>query len=82
VRRHGSDAILTVVPRLPTGLARMHAQLSLEPAGLADTVLTLPQDLRLFSALDDRSDPLEGPNAALQHALGRWPVGLFSTRRP
>ena len=60
----------------------MHAQLSLEPAGLADTVLTLPQDLRLFNALDDRSDPLEGPNAALQHALGRWPVGLFSTRRP
>ena len=82
VRRRGSDAILTVVPRLPTGLAKAHAQLSLEPAGLADTVLALPPGLRLFSALDDRSDPLEGPHAALQHALGRWPVGLFSTRRP
>ncbi len=82
LRRHGADAILTVVPRLPAGLGRMHAQLSLEPAGLADTVLALPPGLRLFSALDERSDPLEGSDVALHHALGRWPVGLFSTRRP
>jgi (1->4)-alpha-D-glucan 1-alpha-D-glucosylmutase len=82
VRRHGSDAILTVVPRLPTGIGRVHAQLSLEPTGLADTFLALPQDLLLFSALEDRAAPLGGPDAALQHVLGHWPVGLFSTRRP
>lgn len=82
LRRHGSDAVLTVVPRLPAGIARVAAQLSLEPSGLADTVLMLPPGLRLFSVLDDCGNPLGGSNAALQHALGHWPVGLFSTRRP
>ena len=82
VRRQGSDAILAVVPRLPTGLTMAHAQLSLEAGGLAGTSLTLPDGLRLFSALDDRSDALTARNVALQEVLGRWPVGLFSTRRP
>ena len=79
VRRHGPDAILTVVPRLPTGLVMAHAQLSLDPSGLTDTRLALPE-VHLFNALDDRSDPI-AQNVALQEVLGRWPVGLFSTRR-
>jgi (1->4)-alpha-D-glucan 1-alpha-D-glucosylmutase len=82
VRRHHSDAILSVVPRLPTGLTMLHAQLSLDQNGLAGTGLILPDGLRLFSALDDRSDPITGRNVALQELLGRWPVGFFSTRRP
>jgi (1->4)-alpha-D-glucan 1-alpha-D-glucosylmutase len=81
VRRHGSDALLTVVPRLPTGLVMAHAQLSLDSCGLTDTTLALPAELQLFNALDDRSDPVTARIVALQEVLGRWPVGLFSTRR-
>jgi len=82
VRRHRSDALLTVVPRLPAGLAMAHAQLSLDAGGLADTSLVLPDGLQLFNALDDRSDRITARNVALQEVLGRWPVGIFSTRRP
>lgn len=79
VRRHGSDAILTVVPRLPGGLIRNPATLALD---LEDTRLSLAADLTLFDAIDERTPPIMSRNAALQQILTRWPVALFSTRRP
>jgi (1->4)-alpha-D-glucan 1-alpha-D-glucosylmutase len=82
LRRHESDAVLVVVPQLASGLRRQHAQLAFDPAVLADTSLTLPAGLALTSALDDRSEPVAGPHAALQQLWRRWPVALFSTRRP
>jgi malto-oligosyltrehalose synthase len=72
LRRHDSDAIIVVVPRLPTGL---------ESKGLATTSLTLPTGLQLFSALDACGRPV-GVHAALQQIWRHLPVALFSTRRP
>ena len=71
LRRHESDALAVLVPRLPTGLT---------PEGLAETSLALPARLELFSALED--DIVLGPHAALQQIWQRWPVALLSTRRP
>jgi hypothetical protein len=48
---------------------------------LSGTTLTLPADLQLISALEDGSEPIVGPHAALQHFWQRWPVALLSTRR-
>jgi (1->4)-alpha-D-glucan 1-alpha-D-glucosylmutase len=79
VRRHKSDAILTVVPRLPGALIRDPADLALD---LRDTRLSLSEDLTLFNAVDDRTNPITSRNAALQQILVRWPVALFSTRKP
>ena len=81
VRRQDTDAILVAVPRLPTAFDMLHAQLSLEPEGLEGTWLRLPLALELFSTLDDRSESITTRDVALQQALGRWPVALFSTRR-
>jgi len=79
VRRRGSDAILTVVPRLPGTLIRDPADLSLD---LQDTRLCLSGDLTLFNAVDERTAPITSRNTALQQVLLRWPVALFSTRKP
>ena len=79
VRRHKSDAILTVVPRLPTTLIRDPADLSLD---LQDTRLSLSSDLILFDALDEHVTPITSRNVALQQILVRWPVAFFSTRKP
>jgi (1->4)-alpha-D-glucan 1-alpha-D-glucosylmutase len=82
MRRRDADALLVVVPRLAAGLRRTDEQLAFGPAALADTTLALPGDLAFASALDDRSAPLAGAHAALQQIWRRWPVALFSTRRP
>jgi maltooligosyltrehalose synthase len=79
LRRHGSDCILTVIPRLPLTLIKDPEELSLTLKG---TRLSLAEGLTLFNALDDRSDPLTPRNAALQQIFSRWPVALFSTRKP
>lgn len=82
VRRHGADAILVAVPRLPMEFRLAHELLSPEAESLAGTVLHLPQSMELFSALDDGSDPIATRDVALQQILRRWPLALFSTRRP
>jgi maltooligosyltrehalose synthase len=79
VRRHKSDAILTVVPRLPGALIRNPADLALD---LQDTRLSLSTELTLFNAVDERTAPITSRNVALQQAFARWPVALFSTRKP
>ncbi|WP_428671551.1 malto-oligosyltrehalose synthase [Reyranella sp.] len=79
MRRHKSDAVLTVVPRLPGTLIRNSADLSLD---LQDTRLSLSDDMKLFNALDDRSTPITSRNVALQQVFTRWPLALFSTRKP
>jgi (1->4)-alpha-D-glucan 1-alpha-D-glucosylmutase len=73
LRRHEVDAILVVAPRLPA---------SLKLADLPDATLPLPTDLQLISALEEGSDPIAGPDVALQQIWRRWPVALLSTRRP
>ncbi len=82
VRRREADAILAVVPRLPTVFGMNHAQLSLDPVFLEGTRLHLPLSLELFPTLDEGGEAISASDVALQHVLGRWPVGLFSTRRP
>jgi (1->4)-alpha-D-glucan 1-alpha-D-glucosylmutase len=72
LRRHRSDAILVVVPRLPAGLVQ---------ADVARTSLALPDGLQLTSALDDRSDPVQSRNAILERFWRHLPVALLSTRR-
>jgi maltooligosyltrehalose synthase len=79
VRRHKGDAILTVVPRLPGALIREPATLALN---VEDTRLSLPEELALFDALDDQTSAITSRNTAPQQILGRWPVALFSTRKP
>ncbi|CAN5685417.1 hypothetical protein BH10PSE6_BH10PSE6_39790 [soil metagenome] len=79
LRRHGPDCVLTVIPRLPRALIKDPLDLSLT---LRATRLALSEDLTLFNALDDRSEPLTSRNAALQQILARSPVALFSTRKP
>lgn len=79
LRHHGPDGVLTVVPRLPRALIKDPLELSLT---LRATRLSLSEDLTPFDALDDRSEPLMASNAALQQILARWPVALFSTRKP
>jgi malto-oligosyltrehalose synthase len=79
IRRHKGDAILTVVPRLPGTLIRDPADLTLD---LQDTRLSLPEELTLFNAVDERTIPITPRNAALQQILTRWPVALLSTRKP
>jgi (1->4)-alpha-D-glucan 1-alpha-D-glucosylmutase len=82
LRRHDSDAMLVVVPRLTAALSTVPAQLAFEPRELADTRLVLPAGLRLVSALDDSGDLVAGPDAALQQIWHRQPVALLSTPRP
>jgi (1->4)-alpha-D-glucan 1-alpha-D-glucosylmutase len=79
IRRHRAEAILTVVPRLPSDLIRNPASLGLD---LQDTGLALSGDLTLFNAVDERAAPVTSRNVALQQILGRWPVALLSTRKP
>ncbi len=79
VRRHKTDAILAVVPRLPSALIRDPADLSLD---LQDTRLSFSEELTLFNAVDERTAPITSRNAALQQILSRWPVALLSTRKP
>jgi malto-oligosyltrehalose synthase len=79
IRRHRAEAILTVVPRLPTDLIRNPASLTL---ALQDTRLALSGDLTLFNAVDERAAPVTSRNVALQQILARWPVALLSTRKP
>jgi malto-oligosyltrehalose synthase len=71
LRRHESDALLVVVPRLPTGLT---------PEGLAGTSLALPARLELFGAVHE--DVVIGSHVALQQFWQHWPVALLSTRQP
>jgi (1->4)-alpha-D-glucan 1-alpha-D-glucosylmutase len=82
LRRHDSDAMLVVVPRLTAALSTVPTQLAFEPRELADTRLVLPAGLRLVSALDDSGDLVAGPDAALQQIWHRQPVALLSTPRP
>ena len=79
IRRHAGDAVLIVVPRLPGTLIREPATLALD---LENTRLRLSEELTLFDALDDRTAPITSRNTALQQILVRWPVALFSTRKP
>ncbi|MCW5736893.1 MAG: malto-oligosyltrehalose synthase [Enhydrobacter sp.] len=79
VRRHQSDAVLAVMPRLPRALIRNPADLALDLQG---TRLAFVKELTLFSALDDRIAPITSGNVALQQIFPRWPVALFSTRKP
>jgi len=51
-------------------------------APMQDTRLSLSEELTLFDAVDDRTTPITSRNAALQQILFRWPVALFSTRKP
>lgn len=78
-RRHQSDAVLAVVPRLPSALIPNPADLALDLHG---TILTFGEELTLFSALDDRISPITSGSVALQKIFLRWPVALFSTRKP
>jgi (1->4)-alpha-D-glucan 1-alpha-D-glucosylmutase len=73
LRRHETDAILVVAPRLTMGLAS---------ADWSGTRLALPAGLKLFSALDQGSGSIGGPDVALQHFWQDWPVALLSTQRP
>ncbi|HYD04474.1 MAG TPA: malto-oligosyltrehalose synthase [Reyranella sp.] len=82
LRRHGSDAVLVAVPRLPADLRRVPARLAFDPEELAGTSVALPAGLSLFNVLEDDGDAVLGPDMALQHAWRNWPVALFSTRRP
>jgi malto-oligosyltrehalose synthase len=82
LRRRAADALVVVVPRLAASIRRTADQLAFDPAALADTTLALPPDLVLASALDDCSELLTGPDAALQQIWRHWPGALFSTRRP
>lgn len=79
LRRHQSEAVLAVVPRMPRALIRSPADLALDLQG---TRLALAEELTLFSALDERISPITSRNVALQQILARWPVALFSTRKP
>lgn len=78
-RRHQSDAVLAVVPRLPSALIPNPADLALDLHG---TRLTFGEELTLFSALDDLISPITSGSVALQKIFLRWPVALFSTRKP
>lgn len=80
MRRHGNDAILTVVPVLSADLPLRHGQLVFDPTAFAGTGLSLPEMAPLYSTVDDRIDPLTTRNAALQQLLVHRPVALFSTR--
>jgi len=81
-RRHASDAVLTVVPRLPTSLLAASDQLALNPAAWRDTTLDFGESLRLSSVLDPETAPLIGRKAAVHELLHRVPIALFSTRLP
>jgi malto-oligosyltrehalose synthase len=82
LRRHGADAVLVAIPRLPRAFDLMEAQVSIDAECLCGCLLRLPDSLELFSALDEHADPIASRDVALQQVLGRWPVALFSTRRP
>jgi (1->4)-alpha-D-glucan 1-alpha-D-glucosylmutase len=79
VRRHKSDAVLTVVPRLSRAMISAPAELALD---CQNTRLSLPEELTLFNAVDERTTPITARNVALHQVLARWPVALFSTRKP
>jgi (1->4)-alpha-D-glucan 1-alpha-D-glucosylmutase len=80
VRRHASDAVLTVVPRLPTPLLAAPDQLALNPAAWRDTTLHFGESLHLTNILDPEMAPLTGRNTAVHELLHRIPIALFSTR--
>ena len=82
VRRHAGNAVLTVVPRLPTSLLAAPDRLDLNPEAWQDTTLHLDESRRLMSVLDPGMTPLIGQKAAVAELLQRIPVALFSTKLP
>jgi len=79
VRRHAAEAVLTVVPRLPTSLLAAPDRLALNPAAWRNTTLHFAEPLRLKSVLEPEIALLGGRNAAVHELLHRVPVALFST---
>jgi (1->4)-alpha-D-glucan 1-alpha-D-glucosylmutase len=82
MRRHASDAVLTVVPRLPTSLLAAPHGLALNPAAWRGTTLHFGESLHLTSVLDPETAPLTGRNAAVHELLHCVPIALFSTQLP
>jgi len=82
LRRHGEEAALTIVLRLPTSIMVRPDRPLLAAAAWQDTRLVLPETQPLFSAFDGTRLQAAEANVAMQHALGAMPVGFFSTRLP
>jgi malto-oligosyltrehalose synthase len=80
LRRHDDDAVLVVVPRLPTTLLAGVDRLALNATAWQGTALRLVEGLPLKSVLDRELPPLIDRDIAMQQLLQRMPIGLFSTR--
>jgi maltooligosyltrehalose synthase len=80
VRRLGANAVLTVVPRLPTRLLAETGRLEFKPDLWRNTNLLIAEGPVLMDVLDPEGPSVVGPVVAVDRLLRRLPVALLSTQ--
>jgi (1->4)-alpha-D-glucan 1-alpha-D-glucosylmutase len=80
-RRHESDVVLVVVPRIASRLLLPQGSLSFDPGAWKDTAISLPQQIDFADALSGEPVSPEGAIARTSSLFARFPVALLVSSR-